>query len=1362
MKKIYALIASLFWLAAHADEPYLRFHHLTPVDGLSGGEITCFLQDRNGFIWIGSEEGLNKYDGYDIITYRHDNQDENSIGGNSVRSLFQDSRNNLWIGLKGEGLSRLNLSTGVFQTYRYAKDDPASLSYNDVAGVVEDENGKLWIAADRGSLDMFDPDTGLFYHYPLYDAENDRQLSNALTDIAIDSNGRIWLSSWGGGIYFFNKSNKSFCDILEVENASEERFCRHIFDLYLDKNGYLWCASAHGGLYRFDVRGASLDDIQMESVGSTNELYTKSVVTDADDNIWLITPDKVNVLDKDGYKEKYVFTGNDQRYGLLPNTASCIYADRSGTLWIGHPAGVSYYNPLFSQFSFVPVEDADRNNHTGDRRIMGLLKDRKGFVWVGGVNYLDRYDSIGTLIERHLPPNLGYSDKNRYNQALCEDMAGNVWVGAYSNVLLKYSGANRRFTRILMENPNPGKLPFGNVRDIYEDRDSTLWIATETGTVNYDPGSGEFEPLFQSERIIYPEDKSRVVFRDSRGELWIGTEGGLRRYSPEGTLVDIYKTQPGKNQLVNNYVTSLLEDGCGNFWVGTRGGLHLLDRDYGTFTLIKQPEMVSGDPVLGIGEDTQGNIWIGTTSQVLKYDHRLGICTVYNETDGLRGNGLQKVFYQAPDGQIFIGGAGGFNRFWPDKLRSDSTSNRVLVTDFLIFNRSVIPGENSVLDKVISETGRITIKQKQSVISFKFTAVNTIAPGKVKFRYMMEGFDQDWIQTGPGQRSVTYTNLDAGQYVFRVMATDNEGVWNTQSTDIEIKILPPFWKTGFAYMLYLVAILVLIYLLTRYFVVRERDRNSVRLAKLEARRAQELDNMRTELFTNISHEFRTPLTLILGPLEQIMIGKTRRENDEQLYKLMYRNVKRLQRLINQVLDFRKLEEGRLSMNLSYANIVKFIQDLADAFSFMATGKNIVYTVHSEIDSLWMNFDADKIDKILYNVISNAFKYTPDGGRIDITIRKVTEADRENVRIDVSDTGIGLSEEGKRKIFDIFYRDEKSSKLQTDGFGVGLTLTKALVEFHGGTIHVESKENEGSVFSIVIPIALKYPEQNIPLLTDDAEAFGATEMSESTTGSDGSAVCAMHNSKTLLVVEDNSDMRTYIRQILSDRFRIIEAANGQEGYDVAVERIPDIIICDIMMPVLDGMGMAKLIKSNDKTSHIPLVILTACHTESQVIEGLDVGADDYITKPFSAAILKTRLRNILDNRNKLWELYRRSNNIAAFGRKLQNPREQQFIEKLDEIITIHLSDPALGVEFLASEFCMSVDQLSRKVKALTNTTPYNIIIQARMQQAVNLMKVGSLNITEIAFAVGYQEVSHFSRAFKKYYGQSPRDYLSALK
>lgn len=1077
MKKTPLLFALLFWFAASADEPYPRFHHLAPVDGLSGGEITCFLQDRNGFIWIGSEEGLNQFDGRDITVYRHSSRDGNSIGGNSVRSLFLDSRNNLWIGLKGDGLSRLNLSTGRFHTYRYAEDDPKSLSYNDVAGVVEDENGKLWIAADRGSLDRFDPDTGTFDRFPLYDARNDRQLSNALTDIAIDARGRIWLSSWGGGVYIFDKEEKTFRDLSDA--VSEERFCRHVFDLYLDDKGYLWCASAHGGLYRLDVRVSDVKDIRVESVGSTGKLYTKSVVTDARDNIWLVTPDKIDVLEQDGFTAKYEFTGNDHQFGLLPHTASCIYADRSGTVWIGHPAGVSYYNPLFSQFTFVPVEDFGRSNPAEDRRIMGLLKDRSGTVWVGGVNYLDRYDSLGTLIERYLPPNLGPSDKNRYNQALCEDSEGNVWIGAYSNVLVKYSDANDRFTRIRIGNPDSGKLPFGNVRDIYEDRDRTLWIATETGTVNYDPRTGRFEPLFQSERIIYPEDKSRVVLRDSRGELWVGTEGGLRRYAPTGSPVGIYRAQSGKNQLANSYVTSLLEDRLGHFWVGTRGGLHLMDRDHGTFTLIKLSETSSGDSVIGIGEDAGGNIWIGTISQVLKYDPRQGVCSVYNETDGLQSNGLHKVFYQASDRQMFIGAVGGFNMFRPDRLRSDTTVNRVLITDFQIFNRSVVPEEDGILERVIGQTERLVIRQRQSVISFRFTAVNTIAPDKVKYRYRMEGFDRDWMQAAPGQRSVTYTNLDAGQYVFRVMATDSEGVWNTHSTDLEIKILPPFWKTGFAKTLYLVMLLVLIYLMTRYFVVRERDRNSVRLARLEARRARELDNMRTELFTNVSHEFRTPLTLILGPLEQIMIDKSRQGDDTRLYGLMYRNVKRLQRLINQVLDFRKLEEGRLALNLSYGNIVKFIRDLTDTFSFMAVGKHITYTIHSGIDELWMNFDADKIDKIFYNVISNAFKYTPDGGRIDVSIRLETGEMEENVRIDVSDTGVGLSEEGKSKIFDVFYRDENSSKLHTDGFGVGLTLTRALVELHGGSIGVESRENEGSVFSIVLPVTLKSGDEPDP-------------------------------------------------------------------------------------------------------------------------------------------------------------------------------------------------------------------------------------------------------------------------------------------
>ncbi len=1342
MKKSVILFISLLLTKCLLSQSF-SFNQLTISNGLSSGNITCIVQDRRGFIWFGTNDGLNKYDGYQLTIFRHNPQLSNSIGGNSIRCLFEDSQSNLWIGLKGNGLSKLNLKTGLFKTYKHSSSTQ-SISYNDVAGIVEDRQGRIWVAADRGSLDLYNPNTEEFEHFQVIDGQTKQKLNNALTDIKIDKSGDLWLSSWGGGVYHFDIRNRKFSVYSYWQQSiSDDKACKHVYSLFMDESNKLWVASAHGGLFSLNINtNAFISYVNLEKGKNITAKSIASVNRDKSGRIWVATTNNgLYLINKDGSTQFVNQVKNIDRT-LLADNCNYIYTDRTGIVWIGTPLGVNYYSPLLYQFS---IKKKELNLPSlSENQVLSILKDQSGNVWIGEVNTLNKISPDGHIKSLKL--------QNAYLlNALFEDRFGNIWIAGYYNTLIKFNPKTNALSYIKIPAPKGTDFSYRNIYSIYEDWDRTLWLGTELGVINYNPSTNEFKTLFESNRIIYPEDKSHVVFRDQDLELWVGTENGLKRFDRYNKYKCTYTTSNNPNSITNNFITAIYEDKKGVFWIGTMGGLHRFNKKTETFQLIKRTEKMYGDPILGICRGSHDNLWISSTSEIIKFNTINKSFQVYNASDGLQSKDFQLgACFHATDGELFFGGKGGFNFFYPDKLIKNNNKPNVVITDFLIFNHSVIPEKNGVIENEISEVSSIDLKYNQSFITFRFAALNYISSEKDKYAYKLEGFDKEWMYVDANNRSATYTNLNPGEYVFKVKAANNDGLWNEVPTQIKLYVRSPFWKTWFAYVFYLIFLLGITYIVVKYLAQRAIDRNNLRIARIEAERIKELDEMKVNLFTNVSHEFRTPLSLILGPLTQIMEKGQYNPDDKDLYTLMFRNAQRLLRLINQLLDFRKLESGKLELNLRYDNISKFIQDITSIFSFSAKENNIHFEVNISQSELWMDFDSDKIDKIFYNLISNAFHYTSEGGQVNVSVNKIENEEKLFLEVKVSDTGVGMTQEELSHIFIPFYQGKHQKQVYTEGSGIGLALTKELVDLFKGSIHVESKLNEGTVFTVLLPINRRTLANIIPepLLNNEEIIVEDLEIAE----------LKGDITDLVLVVEDNHDMQLYIKTILSDRFNVEFANNGEEGLNKALKIIPDLIISDIMMPIKDGIEMVKELKQDDKTSHIPLILLTSRHEESQVVYGYELGVDDYITKPFSAAILKARIQNILLSRKKNWEQYQQSEDLDEYKEKLsEDPRKQEFINKINTTIISHIENSEFGIEQLADELRMSVNQLFRKVKTMLNTTPYNVIVQVRMTQAAKLIRESDYNMSEITYLVGYQELSNFSRSFKKFYSVSPREY-----
>lgn len=1305
------LILSFSCLSSIADASSPRqMRHLTVSDGLSSGIVNCFMQDRKGFLWIGTNNGLNRFDGSSIEVFRHIHSQSNSMPGNDVRSLCEDKDGNIWIGLKGGGLSRYEPDTRIFTKYLYSKDDSTSLSYNDVSAIIEDREERLWVAADRGSLDLYDRSNDSFVHYKIADSTG-RNLNNALVKMVIDKRGDyLYLASWGGGVLRFDLEKLFFSRM-----PADDILCDHVFDLQYDQvYDRLLVSTAHNGLVAVSLADSTYGVTIPVSRRHGLSLSQKSAGSDKDGNIWLgQTIIDGGSLSVDSY---LVSSSYGTEADLLSGTVRCIYSAPNGTMWLGHDVGISYYNETFNRFSFVPVTDKSEV-------VCSILEDRSGDFWVGETYSLKHYRSDWTHDVTY-----EISDATRTNnpfmaQALLEDECGNIWVGGLSETVAFVSSEDSRLHHLKIENPDTSALPINNILSLANGRDGSIWIGAETGVVNYNPLTGKFTTLFQSKKLIYPEDKARAIFQDQDGFLWVGTEGGLRCFEKEEDasyreIDDIGEKHVG---LANDFITSIVEDQDGILWIGTRDGLHICDRITRRFEYIYRDDRAYGDIVQSMALDSNDGLWISTPNEILRYDMNLKRFASFDSSDGLDEIGFSGLIVSSR-GNLIIGGVSGISLAKSDILMQENRLNPVVISDV------------TVMGKPVSTKGGIRLGPKQNMVAFSFVSPNIEAPGRVRYRYILDGMDAAYVTDATDGHAAVYTNLPAGKYIFKVESSGWNGIWDEKgAAQLPVTVVPPFYRSTVAYVFYFLFVLFSICFILRYLVIREKEKAAVEIARLEASQAKEIEKFRTDMAIHLSHEFRTPLSLIIAPLQDMLRTGNYDGRNASVLEMMYRNARRLQRLTGQFLDLRKTQEGTLSIHTEHGDIVVFVSEIARTFGISAKEKGIDYSFISSVPSLEADFDSDKLDKILYNLISNSIKYTPEKGRVRVSLEFDLEHNMMTVK--VRDTGIGISESGKRNIFDRFYRDPEASTLSPDGFGVGLYLTKELVSAMSGTISIESQLGVGSLFTVTIPVS--------------GICYESSDSIKDTMG---------HDRERILVVEDNADMRKYLKSILSSQYDVFEAPDGKLGFKAAVENIPDIIICDVMMPEMDGVQMLAKIRQDQRTSHVPLVLLTARNNEEDVMSGLDAGADDYVTKPFSSAVLLSRIGNLLERRKMLWASWNASQGTSVVaGMDRLHQLDRNFLEEVISFIDSHISDCGFAVIDIASHFHMSIDQLSRKMKALVNSTPGNMILQRRMYNAAERLKEGKMTVSEVAWSVGYNEISNFSRAFKKAYGVSPKDF-----
>ena len=1328
-------------------------------------------------MWFGTFNGLNRYDGYNFEIFQHQLEDEYSISHNFISSLYEDQTNILWVGTS-DGLNYYDRSSNRFISFMHDPQNPESISDNSIEAIFEDSQNRLWIGTGFGGLNRYDREREIFIHY-VHNAQDEKSISsNFIREIFEDSRGNVWVGHGNGAIDILPEGDSTFT-ALDVHGSklTESR----ITGIVESEDNSIFIATQGDGLFQLEYNGEKtsitnhfLKDSDRPNTISSNILL--DICIGETGKLWIATEDDgLNILNTETGEFQYLRADPFVPSSLNYNSIWTIYKDRLGLIWLGtYAGGVNVYTGMknyFRHFQHYPGHD----NSLSNNMVNAFREEGDSKIWVatdgGGLNLMDwerneftHYKTSNSTIGSNVIV------------SLFEDSRDRLWVGTWGDGLYHFDRTGNRFIRYSREQHGLGS---NNILHIQEDNKGGLWLATFWGGLTYFNPQTDTVKVYTVQNSGLSNDDVRVISFDGQGRLWVASDVGIDLFDP-GT--EIFKTyqhdEKDKNSISKGFVHSILETGDATIWVGTAGGLNKYNHDTDSFIHYTKKDGLPDNTVKSMLEDGEGNIWIGTNKGVSRFDPRNGTFKYFDMSDGLQGNEFNTMScYRTSNGDILFGGTNGFNMFRLEDFEENQFIPPVVVTDFRIFNKPVPVGEkNSPLSKHISETRDLNLSYKHSVFSFEFVALNYVLPEKNEFAYMMEGFDPDWNYVG-GVRSATYTNLDPGNYTFRVKASNNDGIWNDEGTSIRISISPPFWKTWWAYLIQFLILCSVILFVISYFVGRQRLRTALKIEHLELENMYELDRKKMQFFNNISHEFNSPITLILDPLEKLIRSAKVEKRAKSSLALIYRNASRLKRMIDQLKDFHSIETGSLKLQLSKGDIIQFIRNIADSFREYAEVRKIKYEFSPDHESYFAWFDSDKLDKILYNILSNAFKFTPENGEVKVSVSILpsyelntdTYKAEKYIEIIVKDSGIGIPKEKRDDIFKRFSHVDEYKGRQFDGSGIGLAFAHELIVLYKGHIDFVSEEGEGTEFIVHIPIDEQFLEENqlvseftvIPVY--DHAISDQQDSLYSTGDSDGSVQKQMQtqNLPVLLIIDDDREVRKYIKDSLDLKYRIIEAEDGTDGIKKAKAIIPDLIIADLKMPGISGIELCTRLKQSIKTSHIPIIILTAYSSSEYKMKGLQKGVDAYLTKPFNIDILEAQIVNLLSTREKLIDTFRRE---FVFEPKkiVVTDLDAKFLKQIIEIIKKHLSDPEFNSEVLANEIGLSRMQLYRKIRGLTDQTVHEFIRSIRLEHAVKLLEDKKMTITEVAFEVGFNDLTYFARCFRKQYDKSPSEYISSKK
>lgn len=1335
---------------------------------LSNSLINAVYQDRKGFIWIATENGLNKFDGTRFSIYRHNATDSTSLKNNYVRTLFEDSRGNFWIGCIN-GLQRYDRATDNFHELFISRKDGRKNPH--ITSIIERRNGDLWIATSgQGAISLKKNSNPASFH--IETELTDRIGSNYLNVIFEDSRQNLWIATEEKGLYRYSpesKELKSYKAPYHIAGDDVSAICE-------DAHGQIFVGTLTKGLFRLSSR----QEGNFEPILYQNRmnLNIRTLIIDTRGKL-IIGTDGEGVKEYQPQQDIIVDSEiNADPFDFSKSKVHSLIEDKDHNLWLGiFQKGLILVPGISNKFDYYGYKSI-HNNTIGSSCVMAIHTDEQATIWIGTDNDgLYAINDQGKQL-RHYTHQAG-NPQSVPGTILClyEDSNQELWLGSYFDGLArinKQTGTCQDVTSLLQGNLNAGKP---KVSCIIEDKNKNLWVGTY--------GSGLYKINLPTQHVTYyestrnenddwsinrlPNDWISYLLEDKEGMIWIGTYKGLAVLNPQTDNFINYKKQ---NNLLPGYVVySLLESSNGEIWAGTSEGLVCLNKDRLTPVLFTTADGLPSDIICGLAEDEKKNIWISTHQGISKLNPPEKKFINYYAGDGLQGNEFTRTaVFKDKRGKIFFGGTNGVTAFYPQDITEIKKEMNVLITGFHVANRPVKKGDKSgnnvITDTAVMDTEQFTLAYNENTFSIDFSVLEFSNPDRISYQYKIKELGDEWISTQPGTNRVTYSSLKPGKYTFSVQARDHNNFSNIRT--VTIAITPPWYQTWWAKVIWGCLGALLIYALTMYILSRIRHRQEV----MRQKHMEQINEAKLQFFINISHEIRTPMTLIISPLEKLLAEHSEKQ---PVYLMIYRNAQRILRLINQLMDIRKLDKGQMHLKFRETDIVGFINDLMQTFNYQAQKKNITFTFEKELegaDSLKVWIDLNNFDKVLMNVLSNAFKYTHEGGNIEVSLKTghndaYRSALKDYFEIDITDNGIGIDKNKIEQIFERFYQIDNDMTQSNFGTGIGLHLSRSLVELHHGIIKAENREDgQGTRFIIRLPLGsnhLKAEELENPEETGSEPTISQLPKDSiyETEEENKTNEYRKPKAKTryrVLIVEDDEEIRRYIRSELDSDFRIYECTNGREGLETILKEKPDLVISDVMMPEMDGITLCRKIKQNININHIPIILLTAKSKAEDQIEGLEIGADAYIVKPFNTELLRTTISNLIANRERLRGKLVGEQQVEEKITKIEmKSNDEILMSKVMKTINDHLADPTLNVEMLAANVGMSRVHMHRKLKELTNQSARDFIRSIRLKQAANLLREKNLSVSEVAYATGFSNLSHFSNTFRDFYGISPSEY-----
>ncbi len=1332
IKKLSRALALLlffsFFTVGTANAQRFFFRHYTVSDGLCANTIWDIEQDDQGYMWFGTKYGLSRFDGYNFKSFQKQKGVPGTIGNNFIRKIFRFDAKTFWIGTD-EGIYVFNLDTEKFRRF----DPLKNYFINDV---MRSKNGDVWIATKEKGVFCFSPLTNKLKHFST--TTSPRISSNEVSKVLEDDDGRVWIGTYGKGIDVLNPVTNHVRHY--TSTTPEARLSSNfILDLYKDAHGDIWIGTMAGGLNLWNKQLDSFKVYQKSAGNSISDNIVRSIYEPKPGFIYLGTEKGLNIYDKKNNIFTVYQNKNNDPFSINDDAVYNVFRDREGGIWVGtFFGGVNYYHEGGTGFEFY-YPSGLKNSLSGNA-VSAFLETNPGQIWIGTEDGgLDHFNTSDKTF-RKFPYRNGQDSLSYHNiHALYMDKSGNIWIGMYTggvNVLNPITGKIKRYKS------DPGdvySLSDNSIYSIDEDRQGRIWVSTISGLNLYDQKKDRFIRL-KGKNL----DKSCIyqVYQDSDYVIWIATyDNGLIKMDRDNQLTQ-YATSNKPGAISSNKVICMFDDENGNLWLGTDGGgLTVLNKKTGKFRASTE---INSAVVFGIVKDDLGKLWFSTNNGVFEFDPKSGTKRNFGKWDNLQSEQYNyKAYYKDSSGKLYFGGINGFNAFHPEGINSSVAMPKVSFTNFQLFNKDLLVNdENSPLKAAINYTSEVVLKADQSVLSIEYACLSFIAPNKLQYAFKMQGFDEGWNNVG-SQRKATYTNLPPGKYNFQVKVINDLGAHVGQISSMQIRILPPFYKTITAYIIYIVVFIGAIFWLRRYVFKKEKKRQEIKLERLKNKNEKDFYKQKIEFFTAMAHEIRTPLSLIIAPLEKLLSHKAKDEESRGHLQLMEENSDRLLTLVNQLLDFRRIESDIFEIHPEPVELIWLINSICDRFSPIAEKKGLKFFVVSHFNELNVDADPEALMKILSNLLINAFKFARTKLEIKVDALYTSEHGEQMVSISVEDDGIGIPRSQLDSIFKKFFKvsTEEHQYTNLGGTGIGLALAKSLSEKHGGQLKVESEEGLKTIFTVLIPFRLHEPDT----VLDIEEVIEERE-----------------GQQTVLVVEDDPSLLDFLsKSFTAEGYYTLKAKNGNEGLIQLDNHQVDLVISDVMMPVMDGIEFCRIIKNNIAYSHLPVVLLTAKTNTDAEIQGLESGADAYIAKPFKWKQLSLIIKNLLELQANLKLRFAQS---PLEGTEILNSgnRDKNFLDKITQIIEARISDTQLSVEDLGREVGLSRSSLYKKIKAQTGHVPNEFVRLIRLKAAAKLLVEQEYTISEIGYMAGFNSHSYFSKCFYTQFKLTPTEFAEKHK